>query len=169
MSQFDKMNRIEKRISRSLSLQIYYAWDMSQTHPRELLDHLKYLLDDKEINDNFYINGSPIDNDQAILNNNIVDYAYKLIEATINNSDEIDKFITKKLKNWDLKRIALIDKLILRLSLTEMFFFDEIPNKVSIVEGVEIAKIYGNTESSAFVNGVLDSLYNDLEDNKIKI
>lgn len=169
MSQFDKMNRIEKRISRSLSLQIYYAWDMSQTHPRELLDYMKYLLDDKEINDNFYINGSPIDNDEANLNNNIVDYAYKLIEATINNSDEIDKFITKKLKNWDLKRIALIDKLILRLSLTEMFFFDEIPNKVSIVEGVEIAKIYGNTESSAFVNGVLDSLYNDLEDNKIKI
>jgi len=169
MSQFDKMNRIEKRISRSLSLQIYYAWEMSQTHPKELLGHMKYLLDDKEINDNFFINGSPIDNDEAILNNNIVDYAYKLIEATINNSDEIDKFITKKLKNWDLKRIALIDKLILRLSLTEMFFFDEIPNKVSIVEGVEIAKIYGNTESSAFVNGVLDSLYNDLEDNKIKI
>ena len=65
--------------------------------------------------------------------------------------------------------LSFIDKLILRLSLTEMFFFDEIPNKVSIVEGVEIAKIYGNTESSAFVNGVLDSLYNDLEDNKIKI
>ena len=43
-----------------------------------------------------------------------------------------------------------------------MFFFDDIPNKVSIVEGVEIAKIYGNSESSAFINGVLDSLYNDL-------
>lgn len=169
MSQFDKMNRIDKRISRSLSLQIYYAWEMSQTHPKELLDYMKYLLDDKEINDNFYINGSPIDNDDANLDNNIVDYSYKLIESAINNSDEIDQFIIKKLKNWDLKRIALIDKLILRLSLTEMFFFDEIPNKVSIVEGVEIAKIYGNSESSAFINGVLDSLYNDLENNNIKI
>ena len=142
---------------------------MSQTHPKELLDHMKYLLEDKEITDNFYINGSPINNAQSILNDNIIEYAYRLIEATINESDKIDQFISSKLKNWDLKRIALIDKLILRLSLTEMFFFDEIPNKVSIVEGVEIAKIYGNNESSAFINGVLDSLYNDLENNKIEI
>ncbi len=169
MSQFDKMNRVQKRISRSLSLQIYYAWIMSQTHPKELLDHMKLLLEDKEIKDNFYMNGSPIENDQSILDDNIIAYSYKLIEVTINNSDEVDKLISTKLKNWDLKRIALIDKLILRLSLTEMFFFDEIPNKVSIVEGVEIAKIYGNNESSAFINGVLDSLYNDLENNKIEI
>jgi transcription antitermination factor NusB len=169
MSQFDKMNRVQKRISRSLSLQIYYAWIMSQTHPKELLDHMKLLLEDKEIKDNFYMNGSPIENDQSILDDNIITYSYKLIEVTINNSDEVDKLISTKLKNWDLKRIALIDKLILRLSLTEMFFFDEIPNKVSIVEGVEIAKIYGNNESSAFINGVLDSLYNDLENNKIEI
>tara|TARA_B110000263_G_C15303922_1_gene509333 strand:- start:2201 stop:2710 length:510 start_codon:yes stop_codon:yes gene_type:complete len=169
MSQFDKMNRVQKRISRSLSLQIYYAWVMSQTHPKELLDYMKSLLEDKEINDNFYINGSPIDSDQSILDDNIIKYAYRLIESTINQSDVIDKFISTKLKNWDLKRIALIDKLILRLALTEMFFFDEIPNKVSIVEGVEIAKIYGNNESSAFINGVLDALYNDLENNKIEI
>tara|TARA_B110000196_G_C20983391_1_gene584512 strand:- start:323 stop:832 length:510 start_codon:yes stop_codon:yes gene_type:complete len=169
MSQFDKMNRVQKRISRSLSLQIYYAWIISQTHPKELLDYMKSLLENKEINDNFYMNGFPIDSDQSILDDNIIKYAYKLIESTINQSDVIDKFISAKLKNWDLNRIALIDKLILRLALTEMFFFDEIPNKVSIVEGVEIAKIYGNNESSAFINGVLDSLYNDLENNKIEI
>jgi transcription antitermination factor NusB len=169
MSQSDKMNRVQKRISRSLSLQIYYAWVMSQTHPKELLDYMKSLLEDKEINDNFYMNGFPIDSEQSILDDNIIKYAYRLIESTINQSDVIDKFISTKLKNWDLNRIALIDKLILRLALTEMFFFDEIPNKVSIVEGVEIAKIYGNNESSAFINGVLDSLYNDLENNKIEI
>ena len=49
MSQFDKMNRVQKRISRSLSLQIYYAWIMSQTHPKELLDHMKLLLEDLKI------------------------------------------------------------------------------------------------------------------------
>ena len=124
---------------------------------------------DKEITDNFYINGSPIENSQSILSDDILNYSYRLLESTINKSDIIDKHISAKLKNWDLKRIALIDKLILRLSLTEMFFFEEIPNKVSIVEGVEIAKIYGNNDSSAFINGVLDSLYNDLENNKVKI
>ena len=163
------MNRIQKRISRSLSLQIYYAWVISQTHPKEILDYVKYLLDDKEISDNFYINGSPIENDQSILSPDILNYSYRLIESTIDKSEVIDKHISAKLKNWDLRRIALIDKLILRLALTEMFFFEEIPNKVSIVEGVEIAKIYGNNDSSAFINGVLDSLYNDLENNKIKI
>ena len=161
------MNRIEKRISRSLSLQIYYAWIISQTHPNEILNHMKTLLEDKEIIDNFYMNGSPIDNSESILNENIINYSYKLIEVTIKKSEEIDKLIVKKLKNWDLKRIALIDKLILRLALTEMVFFEDIPNKVSIVEGVEIAKIYGNNESSKFINGVLDSVYNDLNKENI--
>ena len=163
------MNRIEKRVSRSLSLQIYYAWTMSQTHPNEIINHMKLLLKDQEITDNFYMNGSPIENNESVLNQNIIDYSYRLIKSTINKSEEIDELIIKKLKNWDLKRIALIDKLILRLALTEMLFFDEIPHKVSIVEGVEIAKIYGNNESSKFINGVLDSIYNDLINNEIKI
>ena len=163
------MNRIEKRVSRSLSLQIYYAWTMSQTHPNKILDHMKLLLKDQEITDNFYMNGSPIENNESVLNQNIIEYSYRLIKSTINKSEEIDELIIKKLKNWDLKRIALIDKLILRLALTEMLFFDEIPHKVSIVEGVEIAKIYGNNESSKFINGVLDSIYNDLINNEIKI
>ena len=120
------MNRIEKRVSRSLSLQIYYAWTMSQTHPNEMLNHMKLLLKDKEINDNFYMNGSPIENNESLLNENIIDYSYRLIKSTINKSEEIDELIIKKLKNWDLKRIALIDKLILRLALTEMVFFDEL-------------------------------------------
>ena len=163
------MNRIEKRVSRSLSLQIYYAWTMSQTHPNEMLNHMKLLLKDQEITDNFYMNGSPIENNESVLNQNVIEYSYRLIKSTINKSEEIDELIIKKLKNWDLKRIALIDKLILRLALTEMLFFDEIPHKVSIVEGVEIAKIYGNNESSKFINGVLDSIYNDLINNEIKI
>ena len=163
------MNRIEKRVSRSLSLQIYYAWTMSQTHPNEIINHMKLLLKDQEITDNFYMNGSPIENNESVLNQNVIEYSYRLIKSTINKSEEIDELIIKKLKNWDLKRIALIDKLILRLALTEMLFFDEIPHKVSIVEGVEIAKIYGNNESSKFINGVLDSIYNDLINNEIKI
>ena len=169
MEKSKKMNRVDKRIARSLSLQIYYASLMSDIHPKEILGYVKSLLIDKEINDNFYMNGSVINNENLILSDEMINYSYKLVETTINKCEIIDKHITLKLKNWDLKRIALIDKSILRLSLTEMFFFDDIPHKVSIVEGVEIAKIYGNDESSAFINGVLDSLYNDLKNNKIKL
>tara|TARA_B100000029_G_scaffold436810_1_gene451608 strand:- start:492 stop:983 length:492 start_codon:yes stop_codon:yes gene_type:complete len=161
------MNRTEKRISRSLSLQIYYAWIISETHPKEILDYMKFLLNDSDIHDNFYINGSPINNNELDLNIDIINYAYRLIESTIDKSDTVDKHISSKLKNWDLKRISLIDKLILRISITEMLFFDDIPHKVSIVEGVEIAKIYANSESSAFINGILDSIYNDFINNKI--
>ena len=88
---------------------------------------------------------------------------------TIQKSDEVDIHISSKLKNWDIKRIAIIDKLILRLSLTEMFFFDDVPPKVSIVEGVEIGKVFSNKDSSSFINGVLDSIYNDLKNEIIKI
>ena len=160
------MDRTEKRISRSLSLQIYYAWIMSETHPKDILSYIKDLISSTSMEDVFYLNGS---NSKIALSNDIINYSYRLIDSTINESDKIDKYIESKLKNWDLKRIALIDKLILRLSLTEMFFFDDIPLKVSIVEGVEIAKIFGNDESSAFINGVLDSLYNDLKNNKIEL
>ena len=98
------MNRTEKRISRSLSLQIYYAWIMSQTHPNEILNHMKTLLEDKEIIDNFYMNGSPIDNSESILNEEIIKYSYQLVEFTINKSEDIDKLIIKKLKKLGFKK-----------------------------------------------------------------
>jgi N utilization substance protein B len=158
------MNRQEKRASRCLSLQIYYAWIISETHPREILDYISNLQSSKE--EVFFFDINNANNSKLVLSKDIMDYTYRLIESTIKKSDEVDDCITSKLKNWDLKRIALIDKLILRLSITEMFFFDEVPPKVSIVEGVEIGKIFGNSDSSAFINGVLDSIYNDLEEKK---
>ena len=155
------MNRQEKRASRCLSLQIYYAWIISETHPKELLNYFSDLYSSKDELFSFNINN--LDDSKLVLSKDIIRYTYKLIEYTINKSDEVDGYIISKLKNWDLKRIALIDKLILRLSITEMFFFDEVPPKVSIVEGVEIGKIFGNSDSSAFINGVLDSIYNDFK------
>jgi len=158
------MNRQEKRASRCLSLQIYYAWIISETHPREILNYISNLQSSKE--EVFFLNINNANNSKLVLSKDIMEYTYRLIESTIKKSDEVDNCITSKLKNWDLKRIALIDKIILRLSITEMFFFDEVPPKVSIVEGVEIGKIFGNKDSSAFINGVLDSIYNDLEKKK---
>ena len=158
------MNRREKRLSRCLSLQIYYAWIMSETHPKEIIN---YITDSFHSKEQIYLFESDNSDDaKLVITEKIINYTYKLITSTIDKCDEVDQYIIAKLKNWDLKRIALIDKLILRLSITEMFFFEEIPPKVSIVEGVEIAKIFGNSDSSAFVNGVLDSIYNDLEDSK---
>ena len=59
-----------------------------------------------------------------------------------------------------------IDKSILRMSISEMLFIDEIPPKVSITEGVEIAKVFSTDDSSSFVNGILDAVYNKIYKNK---
>jgi N utilization substance protein B len=61
------------------------------------------------------------------------------------------------------RRIAIIDLLIIRLALTEMLYFEDIPAKVSIVEAVEISKEYSTDASSGFINGILDSIYNKNE------
>ena len=77
------------------------------------------------------------------------------------HSKELDKLIDSRSKNWDIDRIALIDKLILRIALVEMVYVDDVPPKVSIAEGVEIAKQFSTTDSSGFINGILDSVYNE--------
>ena len=160
------MNRQEKRLSRCLSLQIYYAWIMSETHPKEIINYITDSFDSKE--QVYLFDPDDSGDKKLVISDTISNYTYKLITSTIEKCDEVDQYIIAKLKNWDLKRIALIDKLILRLSITEMFFFDEVPPKVSIVEGVEIAKVFGNTDSSAFINGVLDSVYNDFKNKEIE-
>ena len=71
--------------------------------------------------------------------------------------------------NWDKNRITLIDKLIIRNSLSEMLYIEHVPPKVSIAEGIEIAKTMSTKDSSGFVNGILDSFYNDWKDNKVNI
>ena len=78
------------------------------------------------------------------------------------HSVEIDKLIISRSKNWDFDRITLIDKLILRMALSEMVYVDEVPPKVSIAEGVEIAKQFSTEDSSSFINGILDSVYNEI-------
>ena len=61
-----------------------------------------------------------------------------------------------------------MDRLILRMALAEMLFEDEVPPKVSITEGVEIAKQFSTSESSGFINGILDAVYNELIKGKEK-
>ena len=62
-----------------------------------------------------------------------------------------------------------MDKLILRMSLSEMLYENEVPPKVSITEGVEIAKQFSTAESSSFINGILDAIYNDMFKEEKKI
>jgi N utilization substance protein B len=90
------------------------------------------------------------------------EFARNLFNKTVESLSELDSKIEAHVKNWDLKRLATIDKNILRLGLAEMSYFPDIPIKVSIDEAIELAKAYGTAESGRFVNGVLDALNKDL-------
>jgi N utilization substance protein B len=87
-----------------------------------------------------------------------VRFAGALLAKVIENLAELDVIIARHIDNWDLQRLAIIDKNILRLGLAELHYFPEIPKKVIIDEAIELAKIYGSADSSRFVNGVLDAL-----------
>jgi len=86
------------------------------------------------------------------------DFFLELFNEYLSNGRTLEKDIMGKLQNWDINRVALIDRVILTLALTEMIEFPSIPLKVSINEYVEMAKIYGTPKSKEFVNGLLDKL-----------
>ena len=85
----------------------------------------------------------------------------KLFHCVVENSDFSEKLIKSHLQNWELGRVAQVDRLLLRMGICEIFFMDNIPPKVSISEMVEISKIYSTDESPGFINGVLDAIYKE--------
>ncbi len=86
-------------------------------------------------------------------------YVTTLFLKTIENKKFIVETISKHLENWEWSRVALLDQLILQLATSELFYIDDVPPKVSIAEAIEIAQQYSTSDSSAFVNGILDTIY----------
>ena len=89
-------------------------------------------------------------------------FADPLIRGTLEFRDEADGVIKKHAKNWDLHRIAAVDRNILRLAIYEMLHRDDIPPVVSINEAVDIAKKFSTQDSGKFVNGILDKVKGEL-------
>ena len=94
-------------------------------------------------------------------NNDDKKFAIDLFRKTINNADEFEELIESKVKNWELKRISKMDLLLIKMALTEVISFTEMPIKVSFNEYIEISKYYSTQNSKMFINGVLDAIYND--------
>jgi N utilization substance protein B len=92
------------------------------------------------------------------------EFAKSLVIETINHTAEIDKIIKAKVANWDFQRIAVIDRLILRMAICELLYFREIPPKVSMNEAIDLAKLFSTQRSGQFVNGVLDSVMSDFKE-----
>lgn len=97
------------------------------------------------------------------------EFSKELILICDNNKKELDEQIAAKLKHWDFNRVAIVDRLLLRIALAEFLFFEDIPPKVTIDEIIEISKDYSTEKSNKFINGVLDALLKGLQtENKLK-
>lgn len=97
------------------------------------------------------------------------EYAIDLFEGILSNLKHLDSLIQKYLKNWQLERIALVEKSILRIATYELFYEKNIPAAVIIDDAVELSKVYGNENSPKFINGILDGiLHREMEERVVK-
>ena len=97
-------------------------------------------------------------------NNDFIQLLFDIVLEHVKLTEDI---IRSHLENWEIDRVALIDKILLKMGICEIYFIDDIPPKVTISEMVEIAKVYSTDESPVFINGILDAVFkNYIKDNK---
>ena len=133
---------INRRKARESALRSLYAMEVGSNSRAEVTQQIvkKLLVDDTDG----------------------ISFAKEVVLHTSENKSEWDKFIADHIKNWEVSRLAILDKLILRMAITEFIHFEQIPTKVTINEAIELAKSYSTRKSGTFVNGILDAILNDL-------
>ena len=138
---------ISRRKLREKVLQILYAYELSNDSLEIMFEDLLQDVNDEEAKE----------------------FVKSLTLLTIKHRDEYDEMIKQVVKNWEIDRIAVIDRLLIRMATCEMLHFPEIPTKVSINEVIEIAKRYSTDQSDKFINGVLDAILKRLkQENRIQ-
>lgn len=97
------------------------------------------------------------------------EFARKIIRICSEEQLEFDGYIEKRLINWDFSRVAILDKILLRMAMAELIHCEDIPPEVTLNEIIELSKIYSTERSGKFINGILDSILQMLrKENKIK-
>ncbi len=82
-------------------------------------------------------------------------FARQLVKGVLDHKEELDGIIKRLSKGWDINRLAIVDRNIMRLALYEIMYEETIPYAVSVNEAVELAKVFGAEESARFINGIL--------------
>ncbi|MBN1687851.1 MAG: transcription antitermination factor NusB [Candidatus Omnitrophica bacterium] len=128
----------KRTLAREYALQILYQVEMN---PGKL----------SEIIENFWSHqGQPA--------KEVQEFAEVLVKGTLQNQQEIDKVISNAAENWELGRMAVVDKNIMRAATYELLYLEDVPQKVSINEAVNMAKKFSQEDSGKFVNGILDKI-----------
>ena len=148
----NKQSMITRRQIRAKVMQAVYACQASLQEPKVVFDLLL-----KEVQDEL----ADIEKKKKLTGDTLL--LESLYYECLKNADRYDEFIKSKAENWELDRIAKIDRVLMHMGICEMLNFEEIPVKVTINEYLELAKTYSTPKSSKFINGILDSLYNDFQ------
>ena len=90
-------------------------------------------------------------------------FGTKLFKKVISSNVDLNKELEGRTPNWDSKRIAMIDLILIKMATVELMYFPEIPEKVTINEYVEISKDYSTPKSKIFINGILDKIVKDFQ------
>ncbi|MFY9344949.1 MAG: transcription antitermination factor NusB [Planctomycetota bacterium] len=93
----------------------------------------------------------------------VVEFATRLVEGTLAHRNLIDQKLAGVTRNWDLRRMANVDRNVLRMATWELMFCADVPPKVAINEAIELGKKFSTANSGGFVNGILDRIRIDLE------
>jgi transcription antitermination protein NusB len=126
-----------RRYARELAMQALFSMDMNSAFSSEMLAEYGRCFPP---------------------NKKVEPYFQRLAEGVVQYKDSIDEVIEKYSSNWKVRRMACVDRNILRLAVFELLYCDDIPAKVSINEAIDIAKKFGSAESGSFINGILDSI-----------
>ena len=143
-----------RHIARSIVLQSLYEIDFNSARERDGKE--KNLDINKILERNKQEFGAGVNEDEFIKN---------LAHGVIQHQPQIDEIIVKSAPDWPLNQITIVDRNVLRIGIYELLFGDknEVPPKVAINEAIELAKGYGGESSGRFVNGVLGTIFREME------
>jgi transcription antitermination factor NusB len=128
----------KRTLARECALKILYAIEMTKADAETCID-------------NFW-------NSQEKAEPQVKNFADDIVRGVYKNKEKIDALITAHATNWELSRMAVVDRNILRFGTYELIYADDVPPKVAINEAIDIAKKYGDKDSGKFVNGILDKI-----------
>ncbi|WP_238882789.1 transcription antitermination factor NusB [Clostridium sp. YIM B02551] len=134
---------MNRKKSRKVAMELCYSMEISKESPEEIFENFI---------DNY-------NEDKTVLETN---YILDILNLIKTNKEQIDNKIEPYLRGWKLDRISKVNLSILRIAVAEILFIEDIPNKVSINEALELTKEYSDEKSVSFVNGVLDSINKEI-------
>ena len=135
-----------RRKSREMAIQILYQMDVNGMTASEAIPFYRHLLE---------------------ANKKLLPFAEELVKGVEDRRIEIDRLIQKHSKNWRIDRMAWVDRNILRLAVYELVFLRATPPKVALNEAIDLGKKFGTSDSSSFINGILDSIHQQLKSEEL--